>query len=314
MDIRTAREQFDREGRIYEAATLTFHGVEGYDVYNCSIPFEWEGKSLIYGRVERRGEWARSWVKLFEKTGKDEYTLVKDSMVYQLEDPYVQWIDGEMILGGTHVQKTNNGKTGNYFGYFYRGHDLEDLYFFTTGPRMMKDIRLVPLKDGRIGVFSRPRGQHVVEKYGSGSVIGFAIVEDLSQINADLIENAPAIGNLFGAGEWGGCNQCYLLKDGRIGIIGHKCYNDQDEKGETIHVYLNVAFIFDPETHEATEPQVIATRRSYPDGPAKLPSLVDCAFTSGIVVRPDDKVDLYSGIGDTQEGRVTIDHPFPGLL
>ena len=75
-----------------------------------------------------------------------------------------------------------------------------------------------------------------------------------------------------------------------------------------------MAFIFDPETHEATEPQVIATRRSYPDGPAKLPSLVDCAFTSGIVVRPDGKVDLYSGIGDTQEGRVTIDHPFPGLL
>ena len=314
MDIRTAREQFDREGKIYESATLTFHGVDGYDVYNCSIPFEKDGKTLIYGRVERRSEWARSWVKLFEKTGPDEYTLIKDAMYYQLEDPYVQWIDGEMILGGTHVQKTNNGKTSNYFGYFYRGHDLDDLYFFTTGPRMMKDIRLVPLKDGRIGVFSRPRGQHVVEKYGSGSVIGFAMVDDLAQINADLIENAPVIGNLFGVGEWGGCNQCYLLKDGRIGIIGHKCYNDKNEKGELISVYLNVAFIFDPITHEATEPQVIATRRSYPDGPAKLPSLVDCAFTSGIVLRPDGKVDLYSGIGDTQEGRVTIDNPFPGLL
>ena len=50
---------------------------------------EWKGKSYIYGRMERRSEWARSWVRLFEKTGKDDWTLVPDSMIYQLEDPYV---------------------------------------------------------------------------------------------------------------------------------------------------------------------------------------------------------------------------------
>ena len=140
------------------------------------------------------------------------------------------------------------------------------------------------------------------------------LVAEFYDLTADLIENAPAIGNLFGRGEWGGCNQCYLLKDGRIGVIGHKCYAEKDADGVEQAVYLNVAFLFDPETHQATEPQVIATRRSYPDAAAKLPNLKDCAFTSGIVLREDGKVDLYSGVGDTHEGRVTIDNPFGDLL
>ena len=36
---------------------------------------------------------------------------------------------------------------------------------------------------------------------------------------------------------------------------------------------------------------------------AKKPKLLDCAFTSGIVLRADGTVDLYSGVGDTHEGR-----------
>ena len=202
----------------------------------------------------------------------------------------------------------------SFYGYFYRGTELEHMRYFTTGPDKMKDIRLVSLKDGRIGVFSRPRDKKVEETYGSGAVIGFAVIDSLDDLTADVIENAPAIGNLFGRGEWGGCNQCYLLKDGRIGVIGHKCYAEKDADGVKQSVYLNVAFLFDPETHQATEPQVIATRRSYPDAAAKLPKLKDCAFTSGIVLREDGKADLYSGLGDTHEGRVTIDNPFGDLL
>ena len=39
-------------------------------------------------------------------------------------------------------------------------------------------------------------------------------------------------------------------------------------------VYLNIAFIFDPDTFKATDPQVIAVRSSYPKTPAKTPELV----------------------------------------
>ena len=77
---------------------------------------------------------------------------------------------------------------------------------------------------------------------------------------------------------------------------------------------MNVSFIFDPETHQAMEPQILATRGSYPAAAAKKPKLLDCAFTSGIVLRADGKVDLYSGVGDTHEGRVVIDNPFAGLM
>ena len=313
MTLKEEKLAFEREGRVYESAVLTFHGVEGYDVYNCSIPFVRNGKSYIFGRVERREEWATSWVRLFEQTGPDDWTLVPDSMVYTLEDPYVQFFGPQLVLGGTSVQK-EAGEVKTYFGYFFRGTELENLRYFTTGPDKMKDIRLVPLQDGRIGVFSRPRGAEVEKQYGSGAVIGFAVIRDLNELTADLIAHAPVIGNLFGAGEWGGCNQCYLLKDGRIGVIGHKCYEDRDALGGRLAVYLNVAFIFDPVTHTATPPKVIATRKSYPDRPAKRPELTDCAFTSGIVLRADGRVDLYSGIGDTYEGRVTIDHPFEGLM
>ena len=45
---------------------------------------------------------------------------------------------------------------------------------------------------------------------------------------------------------------------------------------------------------------------------AKKPDLVDCAFSSGIVMRKDGKADLYSGLGDAAEGRITIPYPFEG--
>lgn len=260
--MRGKKERFEQTTRITESALLTFHGVDGFDVYNCSIPFQWQGKEYIYGRVERRDEWATSWVRLFEKTGPDDYTAVRGSMIYQLEDPYIQVIGGELIMGGTHVMK-QAGNVANYFGYFYRGTDLACLRYFTTGPSRMKDIRLVPLRDGRIGVFSRPRGKEVEEKYGSGSVVGFTVIRDLDELTAEVIENAPVIGNLFEAGEWGGCNQCYLLKDGRIGVIGHKCYTEApDDEGVEQAVYMNVAFIFDPETQDHRHAQVLSAAGS----------------------------------------------------
>ncbi len=313
MDLRQQREAFEQQGVIQESTILTFHGVEGYDVYNTSIPFTWGGKKYLFGRVERRSEWARSWVRLFESTGKDDWTLVPASMIWQLEDPYIAKIGEELILGGTHV-RYKSGKIDTYYGYFYRGTDISDLYYFTTGPDYMKDIRLVQLPDGQIGVFSRPRNEEIRKKFGAESQIGFACIPDLEHLTADVIESAPYIPGLFAEGEWGGCNQAYLLDSGKIGAIGHKCWTDKktEPDGVDILVYLNIAFVFDPVMHEALDVHIIGTRKSYPDGPSKKPGLVDCAFTSGIVMREDGNVDLYSGIGDTQEGRLVVPYPFAG--
>lgn len=311
MNILEERSKFHKTRQIQEAALLKFHGVDGYDVYNCSVPFIWNGKRYIYGRVERRAEWMRSLVRLFEETGKDEWSLVPESMVYQLEDPYISIINRELILGGTHV-RISGAKLDTYYGYFYRGTKLEDLYYFTTGPEYMKDIRLVELADGRIGVFSRPRNDNIMKKHGSESMIGFSVIHSLEELTAEVIQNAPFIEGLFADGEWGGCNQAYLLDSGNIGVIGHLSYSYVDTTGEKQSSYMNMSFVLEPETLTVHDYKIIGTRDCYRNGPAKLPHLSDCAFTSGIVMREDGRADLYSGIGDCVEGRIVIDYPFEG--
>ena len=311
---------FEANARIYQRALLRFQGVEGLDVYNCSVPFVWAGRTYLYGRVEKRAAWAQSWTGLFQQVGPDAYALTPTPWGYQLEDPYVTMIHGELVLGGTHVRK-RQGNIDTYYGYFYRGASPEDLQYFTTGPEGMKDIRLVELADGRMGVFSRPRGEAVRRQYGSSAMIGFTVIDSLDALSAEVIAGATPIRGLFGDEEWGGCNQAYLLDDGRIGVLGHQSFsvhapgNAQNDPAQPWHdgslaVYMNIAFEFDPRSFEVSNKQIIGTRSCYPDYPCKRPSLRDCAFTSGMTLRADGRVDLYSGIGDTAEGRIVVDYPF----
>jgi Protein of unknown function (DUF1861). len=313
MTLKEWKQKFEAERTPAETMALTFIGIDGFDVYNCSIPFTWNGKKYIYGRVEKRNEWANSWIRLFEETGKDTFTLVKNSMIYQLEDPYIAFVGDEMVMGGTHVHKSK-GEIETIYGYFYRGTDLENLKYFTSGPKGMKDIRIVEMPDG-IGVFSRPRIQSVTaEQQSASSLIGFAKINSLEELSAEIIENAKNIEGLFGNGEWGGCNQCYYLDSGMIGIIAHKSYSELDENGNLrLAVYMNTSFVFDPIAHKLVDEKIIATRTSYPKGPAKVPQLVDCTFTSGITPREDGKWDLYAGLSDVLEGRIVIDYPFEGF-
>ena len=311
MDVKQAYLSFEKNKRIYDSALLTFVGTEGYDVYNCSIPFRWNGKRYIYGRVERRNEWARSTAHLFEEDGRDRWRAVPGSPVYQLEDPFTAKIGGQMILGGTHV-RMKSGSIDTYYGYFYRGTDLNDLYYFTTGPDRMKDIRLVEMGDGRIGVFSRPRNGTYED--GAASAIGFTVISSVDELTSEVIENAPRLRGLFGPGEWGGPNQAYFLSSGKIGVIGHMSWEDTaPDDGETLQVYVNSSFVLDPETREVLDFRIIGCRSCYPASEPKLSRLRNCTFTSGIEMRPDGKADLYSGVCDAAEGRITVDYPFEGF-
>jgi hypothetical protein len=312
MNLAERKAAFEKNRKPAESVILRFTGVDGFDVYNCSTPFDRHGKRYIYGRVEKREEWARSWVRLFEESGPDEYTLVKDSMIYQLEDPFVSFIGDEIVLGGTHVRYTRN-RIDTYYGYFYRGTALEDLRYFTTGPDRMKDIRLVDMTRGRpsgVGVFSRPRGKEIEEKYGSGSIVGFTLIPGLDSLDEKAVAGAKMIPGLFGPGEWGGCNQCFYLDSGFIGVIGHKSYTAPGDP--PLAVYMNISFVFDPAQNRILDEKILATRSSYPPGPAKKTELADCTFTSGIVMRKDGRADLYGGLGDVSEGRIVIDYPFEG--
>ncbi|MCL2662126.1 MAG: DUF1861 family protein [Oscillospiraceae bacterium] len=311
MTFPNKKAAFDKNNPVTESCLLTFNGVDGFDVYNCSIPFFYNGKRYMYGRIEHRDDWARSWVRLFLETSPDEYTLVNNSMIYPLEDPYVSRIGDEIILGGTHVQY-QQGEYKDFFSYFYKGNDLDNLYYFTTGPVNMKDIRLVQLKN-KIGVFSRPRGEEILREHGSESIIGYTEISDIKELSADVIKNARKIENIFDNDEWGGCNQCYNLDSGLIGVIGHKSYKEDRPDVSDVLVYVNISFVFNPKTHEVLDEKIIATRSSYPAGPAKKTCLIDCAFASGIVMRDDGMADLYSGLGDTMQGRAVIEYPFEGF-
>ena len=309
MTIKEKKALFEKHKKIHESALLTFEGAEGFDVYNCSLPFTGtDGKKYIYGRVENPEEWANSTVWLFEQTGKDTFRHVPNSMIYQLEDPFLQRIHGELILGGTHVRKSR-GKVETYYCYFFRG-DETCMTYFTTGPDYMKDVRLVEMANGKIGVFSRPRQGTYAD--GALSQIGFTVIDNLDDLDADVIAQAPCLKGLLSDGEWGGVNQAYLLESGRIGVIGHMSYEDTDENGDFLQIYVNTAFILDPEMRTVTDPVIIGTKSCYPDQVPKRPFLADCCFTTGILPREDGLVELYSGVGDADEGRVTIDNPFAG--
>jgi hypothetical protein len=311
MDMIAAKKHFDETVKPAESALLTFKGAGGFDVYNCSIPFFWEGKRYLFGRVERREEYARSWVRLFEETGKDEWTVVNNSMIYPLEDPYVSRIHNQLVMGGTHV-RMKQGKLETYYAYFYRGTDIHDLCYFTTGPDYMKDIRLVELADKRIGVFSRPRSAEITEQYGSDAMVGFTIINSLDDLTAETIAGAPYLEGLFKAGQWGACNQAYLLESGCIGVIGHFAYSEQKDPANPQIVYFPIAFVVDPSNAKVKGLKIIGSRKCFPEGPIKLPTMLDVAFTSGIIIRDDGKTELYSGLGDCREGRVVIAYPFEG--
>jgi hypothetical protein len=311
MDMIREKKRFDEVVRPAESALLAFRGAEGFDVYNCSIPFYWKGRRYIFGRVERREEYARSWVRLFEETGKDEWTVAPNSMIYPLEDPYVSLVHDQLVMGGTHV-RMRQGKLETLYAYFYRGTDIHNLYYFTTGPDFMKDIRLVELADHRIGVFSRPRSEEIMAKYGSQAMVGFTIIDSLDDLNAEVIQNAPYLDGLFEYGQWGACNQAYLLASGRVGVIGHFGYMDHADEQNPQMVYFPISFVVDPSGAKVSGLKVIGSRKCFPPGPIKLPNMRDLAFTSGIIVRQDGKTELYAGLGDCMEGRVVVDYPFEG--
>ena len=160
MSIQTQREQFEKNKVIYGSAKLTFLGVDGYDVYNCSTPIRQGGEVYIFGRVEKREVWAGSTVMLFREVAEDTYALVEGAKTYALEDPFVSVIHGEYILGGTHVRKSR-GKVDAFYTYFFRGTDLTDLEHFTAGPTKLEKLKdcaftsgIVPRPDGRVDLYS----------------------------------------------------------------------------------------------------------------------------------------------------------------
>ena len=302
--------EHERCKKIYDKALLEFE-MDGYDVYNCSLPFEYEGKTYVWGRVEKREEWATSVTMLFEKSPNGKFVRTPNVEALPLEDPFMTMIHGEYVLGGSHVVK-EKGLIKTYYVYFYRGTTPFNLKYFTTGPDYMKDIRLVELEGGKIGVFSRPKNQEIIDTYGTVSQIGFTCIDSLDDLDAEVIENAPYIPEIFAPKEWGGVNQAIFLGDGKIGLIGHQSYNWYEDDQE-YPVYVNTAIVYDYIRKQISEKKVIGVREDYPYTESKLKALCKCAFTTGILFTGGETVELYSGLSDVGQGVIVIPNPFQNV-
>ncbi|EPY29518.1 hypothetical protein STCU_04503 [Strigomonas culicis] len=255
------RLQFEKDKVVTESVLIKFKGVDGYDVYNCSCPFTINGVRHVFGRVERRAEWVNSKVRLFKETGKDEFTFVDNSMIYELEDPYVQKIHDEMVFGGVCVTK-NKGKCCDYFCNFYRG-PIDDIKYFTAGPKKMKDIRLVQLADDRIGVFSH-------HKTATTCLTGFITIGSMDELSAEVIDSAVPIDHSAFGDAWGGVNQAYLLSTGKVGCISHHGYVKLDDTGAKVNVYCATSFVFEPSSSKVYAYKILATKTCFPPSEPKI--------------------------------------------
>lgn len=309
VEARSVKElyaEFTARRSISDPVIEVFHGTDGCDVYNPSVPFEWEGKTFLAGRVERR-ESERSEVRFFVRR-EDGWYPAEGTVRLPLQDPFVSFIGGRLVLGGVHVDFPEGGKGDvRWHTEFYAGTPYR-LEYIARGPEQMKDIRLLELTGGKIAVMSRPQGQCML-KYGCISKVGFTVIDSLEELCPEVIENAPYLEKLFVDTEWGGTNQLHLLKNGLIGVIGHKACRTGEGKGSLLH-YYGVAFAVDPVTRALTQNEVIISSDCFPAVEPKRSDLADVTFTAGIVRGGDGTARVWTGLSDTHVGSATIPDPF----
>ena len=306
MGATTCAGLLPRRGRPGAGRRLRFAGVPGRDVYNPTAPFEFGGERLLAARVEARDSEVSQTV--FFVAGPDGVWRPRPGapVFERLQDPCAAFVGGELVLGGVEIELGPGDCIRGWSMPFFRGRRLEDLARFARGPAGMKDIRLLELDGGRIGVAPRPQG----EKGGRGT-IGWAEFERLEDLNPEGMQDAPLIEGQFAPGEWGGANQLHRLEDGSVGVLGHiACFGPGRPPSKH---YYPMAFRLQPDGGAVSPLRVLATRADFPDAPAKRPELGDVVFSAGLVRRRGGRADLYAGLGDAAVARVEIEDPFIGF-
>jgi len=274
-------------------------------IYNPTKPIYRQGQRFLIGRVEPE-ENEQSRLMFFEEF-EGVWRLVDEAPVLGLQDPFhVENVQGWHIIGGVQTVYRQDASLG-YRTVFYRYESsIQELIEnqtitppFAVGPENMKDIRLIQLPTGQIGLFTRPQGGEA----GLGKIAYIEIkrLEDLES----SIPKANIIKNQFHDDEWGGVNELHLLKNGKIGVLGHIAHFD-----DSVRHYYAMAFVFDPRTKRATHMEILTTADDFPSIKPKRSQLGKVIFSGGLVRNEDGSADLYVGIGDIASGRIRIHDPF----
>ncbi len=296
------QKRFEENKKLERGEILVFENLKNKRIYNPSSPLKMKNNIYIFARVEDILS-DNSQSMLFKET-QNKYFLVKNAPIFNLEDPFVIQFKNEIILGGVYVERNALGKISFFRTIFYRGKDIFNLdpdKPFAQGPLMMKDIRLVELENKRIGVFTRPTGG----KFLRGRIC-YLEINSLDELKDLDYTKAREIELLLLPNEWVGTNAAFVLKDNKIGVLGHWAFEDENNN---LH-YLAITFIFDPKNFTVSQKKIIAKRDDFPLGQFKKESLKDVVFPGGFLKLDKNCIFLYCGLSDAEIGRIKIENPF----
>lgn len=277
---------------------LYFKGINNLDVYNITAPFLLNGTTILAGRVEARDS-EQSKIGLFEASGEQEWTLINEAIMLDLQDPFVSIIEDKVILGGVEVLLGEENNNTTWRTVLYHLASLNSAEKIFEGPIGMKDLRLKQLPDKRILVLTRPQG--VV---GGRGKIGATTIDCLAMLSIEQINNAPLLDNQFGDEDWGGANEIHLIGE-KICVLGHIAQFDEKKDRH----YYALTFELDQSLRTMLHPQIIAERSDFLAGPTKRPDLTDVVFSGGLQFEGDSVI-LYAGISDAEAQKITIKNPF----
>ncbi|PJI08707.1 MULTISPECIES: DUF1861 family protein [Clostridium] len=281
-----------------DSQKLNFEVDDFKDVYNITAPFKYGNEILIAGRVEKRDSELSE--VIFFKNKEGIWIKKTDLPIFKLQDPFISWIDEYITFGGVEVLSDPVSKSiSSYKTVFYKGKTLKDLKPFAEGPELMKDIRLLQLKNSKILVLTRP-------KINNNSHIGYTLINSLKELNPQVISNATVIEGQFAENEWGGANSIYELPNGLVAVLGHIAKFDDLHNRH----YYSMSFSFNPDTGQSSPLKIIATRNNFGKASYKRPDLIDVIFSGGLIRNNNGYAELYCGISDAEAHKLTIADPF----
>ncbi len=311
-------KDYDAKGNpVINARRLKFNGTEGRDVYNQTSKFEVKlgGKptEIKLGRVEpRKNHQSEVWV--FEYAGKGVYNPIRSIQPFKGEDPFYQFIEGELFVGFVETfQRKESGDLG-YRTAFYRDRHLgvDHLTRFATGPEGMKDIRFARIDEGhnkgKIRLVARPQNGDPAK--GGRGKNAFVNLDSIDDIDAWTISQSRILHGQVPGVQWIGTNHIYPLKSGDVVYLSHVAHFVNEGSG--VRRYFISIY-----SDRFPEPRIILARADIEGSiePVmqrqgyKRVDLIHVLFAGGLRRLKNGLAVLDVGGGDAEAWEVTIPDP-----